>query len=104
MEQFGRYKITRLIGRGGLGSVYVAEDPVIGRQVAIKVIPLTALNDAEYQVKRIVREVAILGQLNHPNIIKVYDAGQERDYAYIVNGIHRRRRPCPVDESASHYP
>jgi serine/threonine protein kinase len=84
MEQLGRYKIIRQIGEGGLGSVYLGEDPAIGRQVAIKVIPLGAGGDVDYQVKRISREVAILGQLDHPNIIKIFDVGQQHNDAYIV--------------------
>ena len=84
MEQLGRYKILRLLGKGGLGAVYLAEDPAIGRRVAIKVIPLGIGGDVDYQVKRIEREVAILGQLNHPNIVKVFDVGQQHNDAYIV--------------------
>ena len=84
MEQLGRYKIVRQIGKGGLGSVYLGEDPAIGRRVAIKVIPLGASGDIDYQVKRIGREVAILGQLDHPNIIKLFDVGQQNNDAYIV--------------------
>src|SRR5271165_1733530 len=83
MEQIGRYKIVGLIGRGGLGSVYLAEDAAIGRQVAVKVIPLRGA-DNEYQIKRIEREVSILGQLDHPNVIKIYDFGRTGDDAYIV--------------------
>lgn len=83
MQQLGRYKLIELIGKGGLGSVYLGEDPAIGRRVAIKVIPL-GVSDADYQVKRIGREVAILGQLDHPNIVKVFDVGQESNDAYIV--------------------
>jgi serine/threonine protein kinase len=78
----GRYEVERLLGRGGLGSVYLAYDPVIGRQLAIKVIPLSAGDSGLAQ--RILREAQVLGRLLHPNIVAIYDVGQLEDFAYIV--------------------
>ncbi len=83
----GHYEIEREIGRGAMGLVYLGKDPRIGRMVAIKTM---ALSDEfeETQLKevkeRFYREAETAGRLNHPNIVHVYDIGEERDLAYIA--------------------
>jgi len=87
VDQAGRYKILEQLGRGGMGVVYKALDPAIGRTVAIKSIHLTALTDAsERQAmrERLLREAQAAGMLSHPNIVTVYDVLETEHYAYIV--------------------
>jgi hypothetical protein len=83
----GRYQIVGEIGRGGMGIVYRALDPTIGRTVAIKTI-LHAGQGSEEQAlarrARLLRESQAAGQLSHPNIVAVYDVGEQGDTTYIV--------------------
>lgn len=82
----GRYRIISELGRGAMGIVYEAEDPKINRKVALKVVHLKSLGvDEVEQVKqRFFREAQAAGKLNHPNIVTVYDVGEEHDVAYIA--------------------
>jgi len=80
----GRYEVKDTLGRGGLGTVYLARDPAVNRDVAIKVIDLATVDDRSYIVKRLQREVYSAGNLSHPGIVSIYDVGQEGDSAYIV--------------------
>ncbi|EAR08397.1 serine/threonine-protein kinase [Reinekea blandensis] len=82
----GRYRILSELGRGAMGIVYEAEDPKIHRKVALKVVHLKSLGvDEVEQVKqRFFREAQAAGKLNHPNIVTVYDVGEEHDVAYIA--------------------
>ena len=72
--QVGRYEIQRRLGRGGMGSVYVAHDPVLGRMVAIKVF-LSDL-DLPDAVDRFTREARSAAALNHTNIVTIHDYGE----------------------------
>ncbi len=74
----GRYQVVRPIGAGGMGAVYLAEDPLLKRRVAIKVVKVSgeARNQAMLRFRR---EAEISAQLNHPNVITVYDVGVEED-------------------------
>jgi len=83
----GRYEIIKELGRGAMGVVYLAKDPKINRTVAIKTIELGGdLEQAEREhiITRFYREAEAAGKLSHPNIIKVYDAGEEEDLAYLA--------------------
>jgi serine/threonine-protein kinase len=87
VDQAGRYQLLEQLGRGGMGTVYKALDPAIGRTVAIKTIHLSELTDpAERQRirERLLREAQSAGILSHPNIVTVYDVLEREDYAYIV--------------------
>ena len=80
--QVGRYEIQRRLGRGGMGSVYVAHDPVLGRMVAIKVFAGDLdLPDAR---ERFSREARAAAALSHPNIVTVYDFGEYDSQPFIV--------------------
>lgn len=86
-ERFGRYLIRRELGRGAMGVVYDAIDPMIGRRVAVKVMHMKAMTDpheAEFMRERLFREARSAGQLFHPGIVIVFDVGQERDFAFIA--------------------
>ena len=83
----GRYQVERELGKGAMGVVYLGKDPKIGRVVAIKTMALSQEFEAEEleDVKqRFFREAETAGRLNHPNIVTIYDAGEEHDLAYIA--------------------
>jgi serine/threonine-protein kinase len=85
--QFGRYLVKGVVGQGAMGMIYLAEDPVIGRQVAIKVIQLQAglsPQEIENLKTRFEREFRSAGTLSHPNIVTVYDVGTEGDTPFIA--------------------
>jgi serine/threonine-protein kinase len=87
LERLGRYVLEREIGRGAMGTVYLGRDTAINRSVAIKAIPLAAeFSDAELVEARarFFREAETAGRLNHPNIVTIYDVGEERGLAYIA--------------------
>src|SRR5579871_6762852 len=86
-QRRGRYQIEREIGRGAMGIVYLGLDTAINRRVAIKAIPLASeFSDAELAEARtrFFREAETAGRLNHPNIVTIYDVGEERGLAYIA--------------------
>ena len=81
-SQIGRYEIQRRIGRGGMGTVYVAHDPVLGRLVAIKVFATDL--DLPDAAERFAREARSAAALNHPNIVTVHDFGDVASQPFIV--------------------
>jgi serine/threonine-protein kinase len=86
-QRLGRYQLEREIGRGAMGVVYLGRDTAINRMVAIKAIPLASeFSDAELTEarSRFFREAETAGRLNHPNIVTIYDVGEERGLAYIA--------------------
>jgi serine/threonine-protein kinase len=83
----GRYQIEKELGKGAMGVVYLGRDPKINRVVAIKTMALSQEFDEDElkDVKeRFFREAETAGRLNHPNIVTMYDAGEEHDLAYIA--------------------
>jgi len=87
VTRLGRYQLEREIGRGAMGIVYLGRDTAINRMVAIKAIPLASeFSDAELVEarSRFFREAETAGRLNHPNIVTIYDVGEERGLAYIA--------------------
>ena len=86
-ERLGRYVIEKRIGRGAMGAVYLAKDPRINRPVALKAIPIEKeFEDEELKEARLrfYREAESAGRLTHPNIITVFDAGEDKGLAYIA--------------------
>ena len=87
LKQLGRYEIVRVLGSGAMGVVYEAQDNKLHRRVAIKTIIKSAMVDeaqaADYS-ERFMREAQSVARLNHPNIVTVYDFGEEGDIAYFV--------------------
>ena len=87
LQSLGRYRLEREIGRGAMGTVYLGRDSAINRLVAIKAIPLarefsdTELDEAR---SRFFREAETAGRLNHPNIVTIYDVGEQDGLAYIA--------------------
>jgi len=85
--QLGRYQIDKVIGQGAMGVVYLGSDPKIGRSVAIKTLALSsefAGHDLDEAKQRFNREAETAGKLRHPNIVTIYDVGEEQDLAYIA--------------------
>jgi serine/threonine protein kinase len=84
-DPLGRYEILHELGRGAMGVVYKARDPLIDRTVAIKTINLDAsMGDTEAFERRFYREAKSAGRLNHRNIVTIYDVGRSGDSAYIA--------------------
>ncbi len=86
-EQIGRYKVLSELGRGAMGVVYKAQDPTIGRLVAIKTIRLGELAHPEEREQlrtRLFREAQSAGILSHPGIVTIYDISEESNLAYIT--------------------
>jgi serine/threonine protein kinase len=93
VRQIGRYQILGELGRGAMGIVYKAQDPAIGRTIAIKSIQLQDLTDEAERARlreRLFREAQSAGILSHPGIVTIYDIAEEDGMAYIfmefVNG------------------
>ena len=84
--RLGRYEIRSLLGEGGMGEVYLARDPKIGRDVAIKVLPAQFSADAE-RLARFEQEACAAGALNHPNVLAVHDAGQHDGAPFVVSEL-----------------
>src|SRR5213075_598882 len=85
-SKLGPYEILGQIGAGGMGEVYRAKDPRLGREVAIKVLPPSFSQDAD-RLRRFEQEARAAGVLNHPNITAVYDFGTHDDAPYIVTEL-----------------
>ncbi len=80
---FGDYVVIDKLGQGGMGTVLLAKHRRMDRQVAIKVLPVTAL-DSEAAVARFYQEVKVAAKLTHPNIVHAYDAGEHHGFHYLV--------------------
>jgi hypothetical protein len=83
---FGPYEILAPIGAGGMGEVYRARDPRLGRDVAIKVLPAAFASDPDRRV-RFEREARAVAALSHPNILVVHDVGVHEGHAYLVTEV-----------------
>ena len=87
MQRLGRYDLLEKVGRGGMGVVYRAFDTALGRTVAVKTVRLSEYatpQEVRSLRERLHREARAAGALAHPNIVAVYDLGEEGDTAYIV--------------------
>ena len=80
---FGDYVVLEKLGQGGMGTVLLAKHRRMDRKVAIKILPVTAL-DSEAAVARFYQEVKVAAQLTHPNIVHAYDAGEHHGFHYLV--------------------
>jgi eukaryotic-like serine/threonine-protein kinase len=80
---FSRYRVIRKLGSGGMGDVYLAEDTMLNRQVALKLLPVASAQDDE-RVRRFKREAAAASSLNHPNILTVHEAGESQGQHFIA--------------------
>src|SRR5438128_7146784 len=82
----GPYEVLDSIGVGGMGEVYRARDTRLGRDVALKILPAEVANDPSRR-QRFELEARAVAALNHPNIVAVYDVGDEKGIFYIVSEL-----------------
>ncbi len=102
----GHYRITSLLGKGGMGEVYQAKDQKLGRDVAIKVLPKEFAQDAD-RVARFQREAKLLASLNHPSIAAIYGLEESGGINFLVLELvdggtmadRIKAGPIPVEES-----
>ena len=84
--RLGRYQILRMLGAGAMGEVYLAEDPQIGRRVAIKTVKIEEgrPNEMEERKRRLERESRAAGKLLHPNVVALFDVGEDQGVLYLA--------------------
>src|SRR5438128_9685374 len=80
-ERLGKWVISKELGRGGMGRVYLAQEEMSERKAAIKVLAADLAKDAGFLI-RFQREIDTLNKLSHPNIVRFYEAGFENDVYY----------------------
>ena len=105
-KTLGHYQITSQLGKGGMGEVFQAKDQVLGRDVAIKVLPEEFARDAD-RVARFQREAKVLASLNHPNIGAIHGLEQSEGTSFLVLELvagetladRVKAGPIPVEES-----
>jgi len=109
VEKFGRYRVLGLLGEGAMGRVYLSEDPILKRRVAVKVIPTDRNLDPAVRrgfLERFAVEAQACAMLNHPSIVSIYDAGEENGTPWIafeyVSGerldrLIAQKTPLPFD-------
>jgi eukaryotic-like serine/threonine-protein kinase len=85
-RRFGPYEILAPLGAGGMGEVYRAKDTRLHREVALKILPDENTADSESQ-RRFILEARAASALNHPNILSIYDVGNENGTHYIVSEL-----------------
>ena len=85
-QMIGPYEITAQIGAGGMGEVYRARDPRLGRDVAIKVLPASFSADPD-RLQRFAQEARAAAALNHPNILAIFDIGESKSAPYVVSEL-----------------
>ncbi|HMM55639.1 MAG TPA: serine/threonine-protein kinase, partial [Candidatus Desulfobacillus sp.] len=103
----GRYQVEKELGKGAMGVVYLGRDPKINRVVAIKTLALSQEfeEDELQEVKaRFFREAETAGRLNHPNIVTIFDAGEEHDLAYIAMEFLKGRDLVPYTKAGNLMP
>jgi eukaryotic-like serine/threonine-protein kinase len=83
IEKIGRYEIRRELGKGGMATVYLAYDPHVQREVAVKLLPPEFLQDASL-LERFKREARVIAALEHPAIVPLYDFGEHAEQLYFV--------------------
>jgi serine/threonine-protein kinase len=86
LPTLGRYEVSKELGRGAMGIVYLGKDPTINREVAIKTLQYDEIESEQLPEikKRFFQEAEAAGKLSHPNILTIFDAGEEHDMAYLA--------------------
>ncbi|MDG3043824.1 hypothetical protein OE903_07050 [Bacillus sp. B6(2022)] len=84
----GRYQILRAIGGGGMANVYLAEDMILDREVAIKILRFDFASDDDF-IRRFRREAQSAASLDHPNIVSIYDVGKKMTFIILSWNMSR---------------
>jgi len=103
----GRYQVQKELGKGAMGVVYLGKDPKIGREVAIKTMALSAEyegDELQEAKDRFFREAESAGRLDHPSIVKIYDAGEEHDLAFIAMEFIKGKDLAPFTKNPNLLP
>ncbi len=103
--KYGRYEIIKELGRGSMGMVYLAHDPNINREVALKILRPDRVESADF-VQRFLKEARAIGRLSHPNMVTVYDVGEDQKTVFIAMellqglplNVHARDNTLSIDE------
>jgi serine/threonine protein kinase len=82
-KTIGHYRLIALLGSGGMGEVYLAHDKVLGRKVALKLLPASFTKDSE-RLHRFEQEARAASALNHPNIVTIHEIGHEGSFHFIA--------------------
>ncbi|MCI0491739.1 MAG: serine/threonine protein kinase, partial [Planctomycetes bacterium] len=108
-QRLGRFVLERELGRGGLGIVYLAHDPQLGRQVALKIPRFEAMLDDDLR-RRFLREAEAAARLNHPNLVALHEVGEESSICYLASEycpgptlaewLHEREDRVPLRQAA----
>jgi serine/threonine-protein kinase len=104
---YGRYEIVKELGKGSMGVVYQAHDPQIDRMIALKVLRPDRVGSEDF-VQRFLREAKAIGRITHPNIVTVYDVGEDQGTIYIAMeflegvslNVYNREHPLDAEEIA----
>src|SRR5262245_32158274 len=102
-RELANYRIVSMLGRGGMGEVYLAQDTRLGRKVALKLLP-TRLTQDEDRVRRFVREAKAASALNHPNVVTIHEVGEDETGRFIVmelvegQTLRAMKKPCALDK------
>jgi WD40 repeat protein len=109
LTRLGRFEIVRELGRGGCGIVYLAQDPLLGREVAVKVPQLEALVTPELR-RRFLREARTAADIDHPNVVAVHEVGEVGPFCYLVSAycpgktlaawLKEQSEPIPMNVAA----
>jgi serine/threonine protein kinase len=102
-EQFGRYRILKQLGKGGMGAVYLAEDTQLGRRVALKVPHIDA-DAGPRMLERFYREARAAATLNHPNICPVHDVGTHEGVPYLTMAFIEGQTLAAAIKSSKPFP
>src|ERR1035438_6651112 len=107
-QTFGRYTVVGQLGRGAMGVVYLASDPMLNRQVAVKTVDLAVDDPAEREFlrSRLLRDARAAAVLKHPNIVSVHDVFEDGGRAYVVmeyvegDSLSARLKANPLPDAA----
>ena len=97
-DRLGRYELVDRLGAGGMGEVWRARDPSLGREVAIKVLPAEVADSPERR-RRFEREARATAALNHPNLLTVHNVGAAADHGSTITELSREIQAEPSADS-----
>ena len=99
-RQIGPYKIHSLLGAGGIGEVYLAQDPRLDRAIALKILPAELASDPD-RIRRFVQEARAASGLKHPNVATIYEIGKSDESHFIAMEYVEGQTPWPARSTAA---